>query len=360
MSRDATVRILVMLAAVPASLALAAQNRPAIELGAYYKLVKDYRQGRAEAAIDALVTLPPGATKAVISSPDPHWSSDDLSAAALLETEAGFRSSSLSMLSARLSNADLWLVRARKWLVNERLDTRRQDDFRRTWAVVVGRKALWLTIVGLVDPMLKEACDMFPKDADLHLAFGLARETAAFSVDHLAMADVGRIGLESALLSPSLARAGALMQAREAFERAVELSPGSAEARVRLAHVYVRLKDDRRAVPHLEHARTTESLPAYRYIASLLLGDVRKRAGDIEAAIELYLSARQLMPNAQSAYIAQANALRTAGRAEEATAVIGEMLGRATHEDDPWVFYPRGFEFALTQFGPLRALVLEK
>ena len=49
-----------------------------------------------------------------------------------------------------------------------------------------------------------------------------------------------------------------------------------------------------------------------------------------------------------------------AGRAEEATAVIGEMLGRATHEDDPWVNYPRGFEHALTEFGPLRALVQEK
>jgi tetratricopeptide (TPR) repeat protein len=349
-----------MLAAVAASLALAAQSQPTIELAAYYKLIQDYRQGRAEPAIDALAALPPAAARAVLTSPNLRWTSEDMSAAALLETEAGFRGSTLSTLSARLSNADLWLVRARKWLVDERLDTRQQDDLRRRWSLTVGRKAVWLTIVGLVDPMLKEACDLFPKDADLHLAFGVARETAAFTVDHIAMADVGRFGLESALLSPSVARSGALMQAREAFERAVELQPASAEARVRLAHVYVRLKEDRRAIPHLERARTVESLPAYRYVASVLLGDVRKRSGDIDTAIELYRHARQLMPNAQSAYIAHASALRAAGRAEEASVVIDEMLGRAIHEDDPWVQYPRGFEVALTQLGPLRALVQEK
>jgi len=351
---------------VAACLAPAAQSQREVEAAAYYKLIKDYRQGRAEAAVDALVALAPGATKNVVSASDLHWSPDEMNAAALLETEAAFRSGLLSVLSARLSNADLWLVKARKYFdapgVNTKADTNRQDDFRRRWSLTVGRKALRMAMVTLADQVLKEACETFPKDAELHLAYGIAKETTAFSVDHVYGASIAaaRAGLESAMLSTSSVRTDALRDAREAFERALELNPSSVEARLRLAHVYIRLKDDRRAVPHLEQARTLESLPEYRFLASILLGDLRRRAGDTEAAIELYLTARRLLPNAQTAYIAQAHALRIAGRNEEATAVVAEMLGRVTHEDDPWVNYPRGLEPALAEFGPLRALVQEK
>ena len=360
MSRLAAAPSLLLLTAVTASLPVLAQKQAPVDAAVYYTLIKDYRQGRAEAAIDALVALVPSATDGIVTGSDPHWTPEEMTAAALLETEAGFRSNSLSALSARLSNADLWLVRARRALVKEKLDTSQQDEIRRRWSLTVGRKALWLTIVGLADSTLKEACDMFPNDAALHLTYGLARESAAFSVDRVEMIRAAPIGLESALSSPSSLRTDALVQARQALERAVELDPALAEARVRLARVYVLLKDEKRAIPHLEHARTLESLPAYRYLASLMLGDLRRRAGDVDLAIELYLSARHLLPNAQSSYVAQAHALRAAGRPEDATAVIEDMLGRPAHDDDPWVYYPRGFEFALTQFAPLRALVQEK
>ena len=357
MSRLATVRGLVMLVAVGAGVASAAQNRQSNEISLWYKLVKDYRQGRAEPAIDALVALGPGATKGLVSSEDLGLPPEEMNAAALLETEAGFRAGSLTALSARLSNADLLLRRARKELVKQRRNTHDQDELSRRWSVTVGRKALWFSIVGVADAMLKEACERFPDDAPLHLTYGLARETEAFSVDHLALSDVARFGPN---LSSSYQRTGALIQAREAFEHAVALNPALAEARLRLGRVYVLQKEDERAAPHLEQARAVEALPAYRYLASLMLGDVHARRGSIETATELYLGARRLMPNAQSSYVAHAHALRTAGRAGEATAVVTEMLDRGVHDDDPWTFYPRGLEFALTQFGPLRALVQDK
>ena len=347
------------MAVVAATLAMAPTQRQ-VEISAYYNLIRDYRQSRAEAAIDALVELPADAAKPALTGPDPHWSADDMNAAALLETEAGFRGRTLTVLSARLSNADLWLTKARKQIVGERLDTRRQDEFRRRWSLTVGRKSLWLTIVGLVEPMLREACETFPNDAGLHLVYGLAKESGAFSVDRVDMIKTAPMGFEWALSAPSMLRTDLLNQARQALERAVELEPALTEARVRLARVYVLLKDEKRAVPHLEHALKLESLPAYRYLASMMLGDLGRRAGDTDGAIALYLAARQLMPNGQSAYVAHANALRSAGRVEEAAAVVAEMLGRTTHDDDPWVFYPRGFEFELTLFGPLRLQVQEK
>jgi len=356
MSRLATVRILLILA-LAASAAFAGQDRRSNEVSLWYKLVQDYRQGRSEPAIDALVALSPNATKGLVSSEDLGLPPEEMNAAALLETEAGFRAGSLTALSARLSNADLLLRRARKELMRQRRNTRHQDELNRLWSLTVGRKALWLSIVGVADAMLKEACATFPDDAALHLTYGIARETEAFSVDHLAIGDVARFGPN---LSPSYQRTGALIQAREAFEHAVALNPALAEARLRLGRVYVLQKDDARAAPHLEQARAVEALPAYRYLASLMLGDVHARRGSIETATELYLGARRLMPNAQSSYVAHAHALRTAGRASEATAVVAEMLGRGVHDDDPWMFYPRGLELALTQLGPLRALVQDK
>ena len=357
MSRFAAVRGLAVLAALAVSTAFAGQARRSNDVSLWYKLVKDYQQGRAEPAIDALVALPPSATKGLAASEDLGLFPEAMNAAALLETEAGFRTGSLPALSARLSNADLLLRRARKELMKQRRNTHDQDELIRRWSLTVGRKALWLSIVGVADAMLKEACVTFPDDAALHLTYGLARETEAFSVDHLATSDVARFGPN---LSPSYQRTGALIQAREALERAVALDPALAEARLRLGRVYVLQKDDERAAPHLEQARAVEALPAYRYLASLMLGDVHARRGSIDTATELYLGARRLIPNAQSSYVAHAHALRTADRASEATAVITEMLDRGVHDDDPWTFYPRGLEFALTQFGPLRALVQDK
>lgn len=357
MSRFATVRCLLMLVAVGASVPSASQDRQTNEISLYYKLVKDYRQGRAEPAIDALVAMSPLATKGLVSSDDLGLPPEEMNAAALLETEAGFRSGSLTVLSARLSNADLLLRRADRDLRRMKIDTRRQNDLRRQWFLTVGRKALWMLIVGVSDGVLKEGCETFPDDAALHLTYGMARETDAFSVDYLASSDLARFGPN---LSSSYQRTAALSQARSALERAVELNPASAEARLRLGRVYVLLGDHTRAVPHLDQARVIDSLPAYRYLALLMLGDLQLRTGGIDPAIDLYLSARRLMPNAQSSYIAHAHSLRIAGRAPEAAAVISEMLGRAVHDDDPWTYYPRGFEYELTLLGPLRVLVQEK
>jgi tetratricopeptide (TPR) repeat protein len=357
MSRSATARSLLVLTALVASAAFAGQESRSNEISLYYKLVKDYRQGRAEAAIDGLIALPPSATQGLVRSEDLGLPAAEMNAAALLETEAGFRSGNLVILAARLSNADLLMRRGHRELRRLKIDPRSQDELRRRWSLTVGRKALWMTIVGMADAMLKDACETFPDDAALHLTYGIARETEAFTVDHLSIGNVARFGPN---LSPSYQRSAALTQARQAFERAIALDPSSAEAHLRLGRVYVLQKNDEDAAPHFEQARTGTALPAYQYLASLMLGDVHARKGSIDAATELYLAARRLMPNAQSSYVAHAHALRSAGRAMEAAAVISEMLGRSVHDDDPWTFYPRGFELALTEFVPLRALVQEK
>lgn len=356
----AAARTCAAVVAVAASLVHARQNPPAIELKAYYSFIKEYRQGHANSAIAALLAFPAIGTRPIVTGSKPGFSVIDMNAAALLETEAGFQKGELTELATRLSHADLWLDRARRQLAAARENTRPQDEFRCQWVNTLGRRAIWNGHIGIADRTLLDCLIQFPDDVQLNLTQGLVQETAAFSVDRVAVASLQPNRLETALLVPSAQRTDALVTARLAFERVIARDQNSAEAHLRLAHVLIGLNDDRRAIPHLEQARMLEGVPAYRYLAAIMLGDVRRRAGDVAGAIELYRSARALMPNTQSAYIAQAHALRMVDRADDATAVLRDMLNRTTHEDDPWVFYPRGLEVSLTQFDRLRAQVREK
>jgi predicted Zn-dependent protease len=207
----------------------------------------------------------------------------------------------------------------------------------------------------VADPLLERACEVFGDDAASHLAYGFARESSSFATRWT-------VGLDMSIgLTPSnKERMDALSDARTALERALKLDPGSDEARVRLAHVHLLLKDERRAAPLLEQTLVLGAPPLYRYLASIMLGDVQARRGELQPAIELYLDARRLLPTGQSSYIAHAFALRAAGQADAAARVLGEMLSRVPHDDDPWMQYPRGFDLAATQLDPLRALVRKK
>ena len=216
---------------------------------------------------------------------------------------------------------------------------------------------LAISVVGAADGMLREACDVFRDDPAVFLAYGMARETSAFAVDGLGRSRTSRLGGRRRSTRRRTRVARALLDARSALQRALQLDPHSVEARLRLAHVYVRLDDERRATPLLEQILAGDPPEAYAYIASILLGDVRARGGQLQPAIDLYLNARALMPAAQSAYIAHAHALRSAGQAEAAATVVSDMLERPTHGDDPWTKYPRGLDEEAADLARLRVLL---
>ncbi len=147
-----------------------------------------------------------------------------------------------------------------------------------------------------------------------------------------------------------------LAEARTSFERVLKAAPGTDEARVRLARLFVLQGDDRRAAVLLEEARASSPPPRKEigYLASLLLGELRARNGQLGPAVELFREARRLVPGGQNAYLAHARALRSAGQLDAAAVVVQEMLARPVLQGDPWRQYPLGFDEAATNLAPLR------
>lgn len=338
----------------------------------YIRLLKEYIGGDADRAVADLTKLPPTATHRLEARKGNRWGTGkstpsggfsltpqasrgqpaDFSelqmslAAVMIETEAAFLSNRGDVLTDRLANADLWLKE-----VGQLFERAKWDGFRRRWALAVGRKVLWLAVLGPADQILLEACELFGDDASLHVAYGHARETTAFAAGASTPLDRS---------VASFARRKALSDARTALERAIKLdseSIQSIEARVRLAHVYILVGEDRRAAPLLEQALSHDAAPPYKYLSAMMLGDIETRGGRLDRAIVRYLDARQVTPGAQNSFIAHAHALRAAGQHDEAAKVLNEMLGRAHRVDDPWVQYPKGFDPEATKLEPLRALV---
>lgn len=341
-----------MLALVSLAARPAAQDAARLDIRGYYTLVTQYLESDPDGAVDALQKHPPNTSLEILAMMQRDWSVDTMRAAAMLETDAAFAQDSLRILTVRLGHARSWLRTA-----SDALPRGARDDFARQWYVVVGRKLLDTSMVAAADGMLREACDEFRDDAAIFLTYGLTRETSAFAVDGSETLEAIASRRPTFPAAPEHERRTALLGARSALRRALELDPQSVEGTLRLAHVYLRLDDERRAVPLLEQVLSGSPPEAYAYIASLLLGDVRARGGQLQQAIDLYLRARALVPAAQSAYIAHAHALRAAGQTEAAATVISDMLGRAIHGHDPWRRYPLGLDESAADLTRLRALL---
>jgi tetratricopeptide (TPR) repeat protein len=338
----------------------------------YIRLLREYIGGDAGRAVAELAKLPAASTHKLEATKGKRWDTEKVSpnrgftltpqassgqpadlselqmslAAVMIETEAAFLGNRPDLLFDRLVNAELWLQSA-----GQSFGRAKTDDFQRRWSLAVGRKLLWHAVPSPAAKILGDACRMFGDDASLQVAFGHAGETTALAA-----------GTTTPLVRSTAAngRRQALSDARTALERALRLdseSSLSVEARMRLAHVYILIEEDRRATPLLEEVLSRNAAPAYRYLAAIMLADIDARDGRIDQATARYLTAREFVPGAQNAYVAHAHALRAARRHDEASGVLKEMLGRAQRVEDPWVQYPKGFDFELTKLEPLRAFV---
>jgi predicted Zn-dependent protease len=312
------------------------------QVDAYHALVVQYASGNVDEAISRLTRHATSETERVQRLV--AWDPPLMRVAAMLETDAAFDlRTPIASLPFRLDRADAWLEKAD---LAERANTPR--TLRRRWFQVVGRVLVANGLVSNADRLLSVGVKLYPDDFDLLLTFGTAKEALALSVS----ADLSTIQASTRALLRT--REIALSLARTALERVVKGVPGSAEARLRLAHIYVVEHDDGRAAPLLEAARSLKPRPPVDYLASIMLGEILARRNQLEPALKLFQHARELMPNARSAYLAQAHALRSAGRLDEAAKGLQAMLARRDHDADPWKQYSLGFDFDLSKLNALR------
>ena len=324
----------------------------------YKQLIDTFLSGEAESAVNVVKNWQATSVQAVQGVQ--AWDRMTLRAAALLETDAAFaRSQELGRpfgrpnarnrptleIGSRLTLALGWLDLADK--------VRPQDKspFRRQWQVAVGRALLRDEYLGLADMILGDASLVFPNDPDVLLAYGTVRETAALQ----STANIARsIRTSSGFVYFRHDQFALIREAQRALGRALRASPDSHEVRLRLANLRLLQRDDGAAAALLDELPSTRPIPEMAYLAALLRGRVAERRTDLTGAATLYQAARQIIPNAQTGFIAHAQALRMAGETRESVDVIRQMLTRETPGQDPWARYPFGLDESRASLDALR------
>jgi tetratricopeptide (TPR) repeat protein len=191
---------------------------------------------------------------------------------------------------------------------------------------------------------LERARKLLPDDAEIWFYSGCVREALASPVVHLAVESIApppgrqRVAVES----PE----SHLKAAATSFRRSLQLDPGLAEARVRLAHVAALLDDHDEAVRQLRQVATTAADRLVAYYASLLLGGEEEALNRRDEARTLYERAATLYPGAQSPLLALSHLAIRFGDREGALAAaqsVGRLPADAPERFDPWgVYYVAG------------------
>lgn len=116
---------------------------------------------------------------------------------------------------------------------------------------------------------------------------------------------------------------GRLAEAALSFARAIDADPASAKAHANLAGVLRRLKRPGESVEMAQQAVALEPAVAAHWLE---LGQARRDAGDLDAAVDAFAEASRLAPDWTEAVWLGAEALAALGRAEEAAEAYRRVL----------------------------------
>jgi tetratricopeptide (TPR) repeat protein len=317
-------------------------------LHAYRAAVDDYRAKRTQAAITALNSLNHNELADVVERlralharqqdrrPAPTdapfaWDRPSLFAAGMLHVDAALSTTRPDDFTRHALLADTLLRTA-----DEAPNGQRPGAAERRDALAIAL----LLINGRSDharQYLDDAIRRLPNDAPLLATSGMVKETDADT-----LADTTPANATTYFGRLRGVRDDDLHKARTLYERALAADPTLVEARVRLARVMTLEHDDARAAALLDQALASQPPPRWKYMALLLLGGVRERAGRAADAIRLYTAALEAWPDGQSAYISMGHAMFAAGSREEAGEVLEKMFARGlapTGGADPWWDY---------------------
>jgi tetratricopeptide (TPR) repeat protein len=285
-------------------------ERPAAG-SAYLALVRQYRTGDADAAVQTLMSWAP---ERLQSDVRPLPSLAELGAAVALHTEVAVGTGSQAHLGisrravAALTSRQLGKATSRRWFVvmagYSREEARRVEEM-----PDAGSDAAVMVALG----SLLE----FPTVAD--------REGQSdFEQPKPPAADLSR--------------------AADFHRAALAIDNGLTEARLRLGRVLWMLHQPGEAIAELERVRSQAREPGLSYLASLFLGEIYEATGDGKAAVAAYRAAIQSCPDALAARVALAHLLQSSGRFVEAEQIVRQGLsvrpGNAAR--DPWQDYVWG------------------
>jgi tetratricopeptide (TPR) repeat protein len=135
-------------------------------------------------------------------------------------------------------------------------------------------------------------------------------------------------------------RRGELQRADRFFREALALTPGDADARIRLGHTLVELGRHKEAAVELHKAINGKPDARRLYLAELFLGRAEHALGRHAEARRLYEHAAELYPNAQSPKLALSHVARQTGDRFGAQQSLNRLIAAPTATpSDPWWFY---------------------
>lgn len=311
-------------------------------LGEYWTVVKDYQKGKTAASIkemsnwthDRIATVQatqfqPEAALTDLLLSKTEWKPAVLRHAAMLHTEIALsvlrRQGDFSGFQFHTGIADGWLR-----LADQKASP--TGGLRSRWNVAVARVFLLNKEVVAAEAYLDRVSTQFPNDAAVLLAFATAKESRA-----------ARLGVEARRERDDLRAAAVAL-----LDRALTLDPGLMETRLRQARLALDRGEETVAEPLLTSVKSSPD-PDHRYLAALWLGQIHQRQTPWTTAAELYVEAIKTRPDAESAYQALADILRTNGDDAQATAVMDRFRARGVKSliADPAVTYALGLETAL-------------
>ena len=339
----------VLLAASTATFARTAQTgfwfTP--DLAPYRTLVEQYREGRAEEAVEGVLAFDAGVVHRIAETlrngdmaetgtdGNPALGERLARAAAMLHVDAADELWSDGLEQAAMSQVEV----AMRWADVAARSPEPEGAFRRRWylgaALLVFEHGGYRAALSFVD----RALETLPDDVPL-------LTTAAWLNEQVALAPVnlGNAGMPGLREAQGVKRDGLLAAAHRA-RAAVTVAPDATEAALRLARAHILLEDTDLARGLLVGLVDRTDVPTpHAYLARLMLGRLYAQAAEPERAERLLREAGALIPQGQAAQMALGELLDSFGDRRGAAVALEPILTVAQDDGfiDPWVDYVLG------------------
>jgi hypothetical protein len=260
---------------------------------------------------------------------------DQLRLAAMFHTDCAF-----ALIWSRRGSFKAHLTLAQSLADAAEPGTPPTGSFRRRWYLAA---LMFLHRAGqqrnVVEPIRDAALAAFPDDARILLEAGAIDEDWAIRLEPSPLYLFNYEGLDKV----RALRQGYLYGADLYLKRALAADADLTEAALRLAHVRAELGHRSDAAAGFQQVLDSSSVPEFRYLAALFLGQVQEADGRLDDARRSYRAALDLYPPSQVARTALAHMSFRQGQAVDALALVREALTiRAERDDeDPWWRYPK-------------------
>ncbi len=338
-----------------------AQETATSDLGQYHALIDAYAEGDDARSVETMLNWDVARVRRALarrnSSADPRkpWEQQRYGLAVMLHTDASLR---------RFSRADRLQAFAHLEIASGLLANGNAFGYEgvrlmaRRWYYAVSRQLRDLETPDLAESLLVMAREWLTDDAVILFESGTLAESRA--TDH---AWTGVTGMRRRWPSYDMTVAAVLTERKSHLDNALRwlsranaLDPRNDTIRLHLGRVYALRREDRHAERIFSELLRTDIDSATAYLAALFVGGLLERQSDLAGAADAYRTATAKFPDGQGARVALSQVLQRSGRAEEARAVLNDLLtgGARSGQDPRWWYNVEPPGVAAKRLGVLR------